>query len=59
MDTFDELRGKILLQIDILELIEMLQISSEEILDRFEDRLMIHQDKIEEYLDESTGQSDS
>ncbi len=58
MDTFDELRGKILLQIDTMELVEMLQISSEELLDRFEDRLMIHQDKIEEYLDESTGPSE-
>ena len=50
MDTFDELRGKILLQVDTIELIEMLQVSSEEILDRFEDKVMQHQDKLEEYV---------
>ncbi len=59
MDTFDELCGKLTAQVDTLELIELLQISSEELLDRFEDRIMIHRDKLEEYIDESTGQRDS
>jgi FtsZ-binding cell division protein ZapB len=52
MDTFDELRGKILLQVDTIELIEMLQVSSEEILDRFEDKVMQYQDKLEEYVND-------
>lgn len=54
MDTFDELCGRILAQADAEELLELLDISSEELLQRFEDRVMIRQEQIEEYLDEPT-----
>lgn len=43
--TFDEKREKIIVQYDIELLVELLQINAEELLDRFEDRLML---KIEE-----------
>ena len=39
--TFDELREKLIVQYDIELLVELLQIEAEELLDRFEDRLMI------------------
>ena len=52
MDTFDETRVKLLRQADAEQLLELLQISNEELLDRFEDRLTLFMHKVEEYLDE-------
>lgn len=53
VDTYEELCGTILGKIDILEVIELLMISAEDLLERFEDRVMMNQSEIEEYLDES------
>ena len=52
MLTLDEIRDTILVRIDIQELVELLDISTEELLDRFEDRAMLKQDDIEEFLNE-------
>jgi hypothetical protein len=54
MDTFDELCDTILLKVDMLELIELLNISTKDIIRQFEDEIMMNRDEIEEYLDELT-----
>lgn len=53
MLTFEEIRDTILVRMDVQDLIEMLDISAEELLDRFEDRAMLKQEELEEYIDES------
>ena len=53
MDTLDELYGKLISQVDMIDLLDLLDISVKDLLERFEDRVMIHQDKIEEFLDDS------
>lgn len=53
MDTYEELCARIVHKIDTLELIELLEVSSEDLLARFEDRLELNRMDIEEYLDES------
>ena len=51
--TLDELRDKLLDQYDPDDLIELLQISSEELLDRFEDKLINRFETLQdEFLDE-------
>jgi len=52
MDTFDEIRGKILHKLDIIELVEMFGITAEDILDRFEDRLELFEIALQEYLND-------
>jgi hypothetical protein len=52
MDTFDEMCDTILVRIDVLELVELLDITAAEILDRFEDKVMLEKEKIEEYIHE-------
>ena len=54
MDTFDEICDRILLKVDMLELIELLNISTKDIIRQFEDEIMMNRDEIEEYLDELT-----
>lgn len=49
-DTFEELCARLLEQVDMIELLEVLSITPECIVDRFEDRIMIERDNIEEYL---------
>ena len=51
MDTFDEMCGIILVKVETTELLELLNITTEDILDRFDDRVMMHQDKLENYLE--------
>jgi hypothetical protein len=55
MDTYEELRDRILVQLDILDIIEVLNITAENLLERFDDRLMMQQEDFEEYFNESTG----
>jgi len=47
-----ELCDRIIVQVDIIELVELLHITTEDIVERFEDRVLIHQDKIEEFLND-------
>lgn len=49
--TYDELRELILSRFDPDDLVDILNISSEEILDRFEDRVQENRDKFD-WLDE-------
>ena len=53
MDTYDELCDIILVRLDILDLVELLGITVADLLDRFDDRVMLQQDKIEEFVHES------
>ena len=50
--TLDEIKERILQYYDPDDLLEALQISSEEILDRFEDKLMKRLDEFHEELEE-------
>ncbi len=50
--TLDEIKEKILQYYDPDDLLEALQISSEEILDRFEDKLLRKLDEFHEELEE-------
>jgi hypothetical protein len=50
--TLDEIKERILQYYDPDDLIEALQISSEEILERFEDRLIRKLDSFQEELEE-------
>jgi hypothetical protein len=50
--TLDEIKERLLQQYDPDDLIEALQISSEEILDRFEDKLLRKVDEFHEELEE-------
>lgn len=52
--TLDEIKERLLNHYDPDDLLEALQISSEEILDRFEDKLLIKLDKFTEELEEDT-----
>ena len=47
-----ELCDRIVSQVDIIELVELLHITTEDIVERFEDRVLIHQDALKEFLDE-------
>lgn len=46
MLTYDEIRDKLLVTYDVELLLELLQISAEELLDRFDDRLETHRSVI-------------
>jgi len=50
MDTFEGLRDKILHKLAVIELVEMFDITTEDILDRFEDRLELFEVVLQEYL---------
>ena len=50
--TLDEIKERLLKLYDPDDLLEALQISSEEILDRFEDKLMRKLDSFQEELEE-------
>ena len=50
--TLDEIKERLLQYYDPDDLLEALQISSEEILDRFEDKLMRKLDSFQEELEE-------
>ena len=50
--TLEEIRERLLQQYDPDDLLEALQISSEEILDRFEDKLIRKLDSFQEELEE-------
>ena len=50
--TLDEIKERLLRYYDPDDLLEALQISSEEILDRFEDKLMRKLDSFQEELEE-------
>ena len=50
--TLDEIKERILQYYDPDDLLESLQISSEEILDRFEDKLLRKLDSFQEELEE-------
>ena len=52
MDTYEELCDRLLVHTDTLELIELLGVTPEELLERFEDKVELNRDEIEEYLDE-------
>ena len=50
--TLEEIKERLLRFYDPDDLLEALQISSEEILDRFEDKLLLRLDKFQEDLEE-------
>tara|TARA_R100001510_G_scaffold26706_1_gene23518 strand:+ start:691 stop:864 length:174 start_codon:yes stop_codon:yes gene_type:complete len=50
--TLEEIKERLLRFYDPDDLLEALQISSEEILDRFEDKLLLKLDKFQEDLEE-------
>ena len=50
--TMDEVIERILARYDAEDLLEALDISSEELLDRFEDKLLLRLDKFQEDLEE-------
>lgn len=50
--TLEEIKEKLLRFYDPDDLLEALQISSEELLDRFEDKLLLRLDKFQEDLEE-------
>lgn len=52
--TLDEIKERLLQIYDPDDLLEALQISSEEILDRFEDKLLRKLDEFQEDLEEET-----
>jgi len=52
MDTYDEMCDRILVRLEVLDLVELLDITVKELLDRFEDKVMLQQDELEEYLNE-------
>lgn len=49
--TLNEIVERLLHQYDILDIIELLDISAEDLLERFEDKLEKHFDKLEEEVD--------
>jgi len=52
--TMDEIKEKVLQRYDPDDLIEALDISSEELLDRFEDKLLANLEQFEEELQDDT-----
>ena len=56
--TMDEIKEKVLQRYDPDDLIEALDISSEEILDRFEDKLLANLEQFEEELEDDTRQEE-
>jgi hypothetical protein len=54
--TLEEIKEKLLMFYDPDDLLEALQISSEEILDRFEDKLLRKLDNFHEELEEEEGE---
>jgi hypothetical protein len=49
--TYNELIHRMLYAMDAYEILEVLELSAEELLDRFEDKIIKDYEKIEEYLD--------
>lgn len=49
--TYNELVQRMLYSMDAYEILEVLELSTEELLDRFEDKIIKDYEKIEEYLD--------
>ena len=56
--TMYEIKEKVLQRYDPDDLIEALDISSEEILDRFEDKLLANLEQFEEELEDDTRQEE-
>jgi hypothetical protein len=54
MLTLEDLYEKILHKLDIEELIELLQVSSDDLLDRFEDRVEIYMGKLLEAVEDES-----
>lgn len=54
--TLEEIKERLLRFYDPDDLLEALQISSEELLDRFEDKLLLRLDKFQEDLEEEYEQ---
>jgi hypothetical protein len=52
MDTFEELCVKLVVHSEIEDILELLEITPEDLVVRFEDRIEENVDKIEEFLDE-------
>ena len=52
MDTFDELCDILLVKVDMTELLELLNITTSDIVNRFDDLVIINQDEIREFLDD-------
>ena len=52
MDTYDELCVRIGDKVDMIELLELLSITVSDVVERFEDRIMMNREDIEEFLDD-------
>jgi hypothetical protein len=52
MNDHEELCATLLAEVDMLELLELLSVTVEDIIERFSDRIEVNSDEIEEYLDE-------
>lgn len=51
MDTYEELRVKLLVHADIIDVLELLNITLDDLIERFDDRVMMNRDDIEEFLE--------
>ena len=54
--TLEEIKERLLKTMDPDDLLEVLQITSEQILDRFEDKLIVKLDMLEEELEEEENE---
>ena len=54
MLTYDEFREKIRHKLDPNDLLELLQVSSDDICDRFDDRLELYMDKLLEAIEDES-----
>lgn len=52
MDTFKEICDKLVVHADVLDLLELLNITSADIVAKFEEEIELNIDDVEEYLDE-------
>jgi hypothetical protein len=52
MDTFEELCVKLVANADMMEVIELLHLTTEDLVERFEDRIEENLEEIREYMDE-------
>jgi hypothetical protein len=52
MDTFDELCVKLLAKADVEDILELLQVTPEELLDRFDFRVAERMEELEAFIDD-------
>ncbi len=53
MDTFKEICDKLVAHADVIDLLELLNITASDIVARFEEEIELNIDDVEEFLDDS------